>query len=259
MNRKECCDYDVLAGNYDEVRGHKADFIMYWTSQLAYAASIGDTGMILDIGCGTGSYIDVFSTPDTRTVIGLDLSRQMLLRAREKLDRQNVNVVQGDTCDLPFKKNKFDTAFMILMLHHVPDGSRPGVYSEVFSVLKPGGRLAVMTRSPEHIRESLIALFPGVIEIDCMRMPDIEVLKSELAQAGFDQVESHEMPNHTIYRNREQFIQKVGNRYISTLSMFDDRDFKKRFSVFKKRLENKFGTAEELYDPLVFTIVVAQK
>ena len=259
MKTGDFCDYDVLAEHYDEVRGHKADFIMHWTSQLADAVSIGDTGRILDIGCGTGIYTDAFSVPVSRTVIGLDLSRQMLLRAREKLPRKNTGVVQGNTCSLPFRANTFDAALMVLMVHHIPDADRIRAYSEVLSVLRPGGRLAVMTRAPEHIRESLIALFPGVVEIDCRRMPDIGVLKNELAGAGFARVESNEIPNHTVTRNRRNFIHKVENRYISTLSMFDEEDFNERLAVFKDRLDKKFGSAEELYDPLIFTIVVGRK
>ena len=104
-----------------------------------------------------------------------------------------------------------------------------------------------------------MGLFPGVVEIDSTRMPDIDLLENDLRSSGFSGVRSRNIAHFTQKRSRTDFINKVENKFISTLSMFDDIEFKKRFETFKSRLDEKFGSSEELYDPLEFAFVIAEK
>lgn len=259
MRGIERCDYDLLADRYDEVRGHHDEFIMYWTQQLAQAAALEDDDFVLDIGCGTGRYTDALAYPHTRRIAALDLSHRMLKVASSKYEHDNVGWVQGNSEKLPFKQDTFDVALMVLVIHHIPKTLRKQAYSEILSVLRPGGRFVIMTRAHEHIRDSLIALFPGVLEIDLKRMPDINGLLHDLEAVGFSSVSSTDIPNHKLYRDRKNFEKKVQDKYISTLTMFGDEDFNRRLVLFKERLEERFGDAKKIYDPLVFTLVAAEK
>lgn len=259
MSKMGCCDYDKLALNYDDVRTPSKEYLMYWTSHLADFGNLKDNDVVLDIGCGTGNYTEAFASSGTRRVFGLDRSRQMLSRAHTKYPGDNITWIQARCQELPFTAGSFDVAYMMLVAHHIPDEERLKVCREVNKILRKGGRLIIMTRSPEHIRDSLIGLFPGVCEIDTARMPEPKVLQDILKTAGFRTVEIEELPNYKLYRNRTIFLKKVEQKFISTLTMFPEDDFQKRFEVFKERLEERFGDVSELYDPLIFTFVIAEK
>jgi ubiquinone/menaquinone biosynthesis C-methylase UbiE len=253
------CDYDKIASSYDDVRGTSESYVMYWTSQLAEFGELGDNDLVLDIGCGTGRYANIFASSGTRTIVGLDRSRKMLTVAHNKCSLENTSFVLGDCRTMPLKGNSFDVALMVLVAHHIPIDDRLNAYKEVQEALKPKGRFVIMTRSHEQIRESLIALFPGVVEIDTERMPDIQQLKDDLVDAGFNDINLDEVPNYKLYRDRNDFVEKVKQKYISTLTMFDEDEFKERFKTFKDRLKQRFGAEKRLYDPMSFTLICARK
>jgi SAM-dependent methyltransferase len=69
---------------------------------------------ILDIGCGTGRYLQAFSQMGL-DVTGLDASPYMLDMAREKLGHR-AELHQGFAEDLPFEDNSFDVATLITAL-----------------------------------------------------------------------------------------------------------------------------------------------
>jgi ubiquinone/menaquinone biosynthesis C-methylase UbiE len=255
----ERCDYDKIAKSYDDVRGTSKDYIMYWTSQLAHYGMLQDSDNVLDIGCGTGRYTEAFASSGTRMVVGLDLSRQMLMRAYNKFSSNAVLWLQANCEQLPFQPNIFNVAYMILVAHHIPLEERKAVYQEVYNVLMSSGRFVIMTRSHDQIRDSLISLFPEIVEIDTARMPDIIKLETDLKAAGFSTVNIDELPNYTLYRDREAFIEKVENKFISTLTMFDELEFQAHMKTFKKRLDDRFGSSKKLYDPMGFTFVTAVK
>lgn len=90
----------------------------------------GDAALV-DIGCGTGSYAAGLRELGW-TVTGVDVSEDMLRRAREK----GVEAVQGDAAALPFDDASFDAAVSVFTHTDVDDFS--GVVREVARVLRPG-------------------------------------------------------------------------------------------------------------------------
>ncbi len=73
--------------------------------------------LILDIGTGTGRFAQYFNDAGF-TVIGVDVSLQMMLQAREKGVR---DLVRADAHYLPFRDRSFDGSIMIHLLHLVRD------------------------------------------------------------------------------------------------------------------------------------------
>jgi ubiquinone/menaquinone biosynthesis C-methylase UbiE len=89
-------------------------------------------GLCLDLGCGTGLYIDALAASG-RTVVGLDRSTDQLRIARSR-SRQ---IVQGDGAALPFAGGVFPTVTTLWISTDVDDYS--AVLREVARVLTPGG------------------------------------------------------------------------------------------------------------------------
>jgi len=99
---------------------------------------------VLDIGCGTGvdSLVAAHLVGPTGKVVGLDLTAEMINRARMHLSQvglANVVFQVGEAESLPFEDNEFEVIISNGVLNLVVDKVK--ALSEVFRVLKPGGRL----------------------------------------------------------------------------------------------------------------------
>lgn len=99
-------------------------------------------GRILDIGCGDGR-ISLTVAGEGRVMIGLELARRRVERAREKFagEKQQGYFCQGDAEDLPFRAGVMDGIILTEVLEHVPDDNK--VLRELIRVLKPGGRVII--------------------------------------------------------------------------------------------------------------------
>jgi arsenite methyltransferase len=128
-------------------------------------ASLEAGQTVLDLGSGAG--LDCFfaakKVGETGHVIGVDMTPEMIERARssaKRLNIQNVEFRQGYLEDLPVESNTVDVIISNCVINLSPDKSK--VFSEAFRVLKPGGKLAVSDivtdgPLPESIKKSLSA------------------------------------------------------------------------------------------------------
>ena len=99
---------------------------------------------VLDIGCGGGvdTMIAVTMTGPTGRAVGIDISSEMVERARQNVsltDLKNVSFQESSAEDLPFPDKSFDVVISSGVFNLVPDKTR--ALREVFRVLKPSGRL----------------------------------------------------------------------------------------------------------------------
>jgi ubiquinone/menaquinone biosynthesis C-methylase UbiE len=106
---------------------------------------------LLDLGTGTGRMLELFGHEIERG-LGLDLSLDMLLLARDRLERaglKHCSVRQGDIYDLPLADNSFDVVILHQVLHFLDDGAR--AIREAARALRPGGRLLVVDFAPHEL------------------------------------------------------------------------------------------------------------
>jgi ubiquinone/menaquinone biosynthesis C-methylase UbiE len=106
---------------------------------------------LLDLGTGTGRMLELFG-PEIERGLGLDLSLDMLLLARDRLERaglKNCSVRQGDLYDLPLADDSFDVVILHQVLHFLDDGGR--AIREAARTLRPGGRLLVVDFAPHEL------------------------------------------------------------------------------------------------------------
>ena len=99
---------------------------------------------VLDLGCGAGfdTLLAAQMVGPNGKVIGVDMTPQMIVKARnnaESLGLMNVEFVLGEIEDLPIPDASVDLVISNGVFNLCPD--KPRVLSEVFQVLKPGGRL----------------------------------------------------------------------------------------------------------------------
>ena len=143
------------AAEWDRIRKlHVADDAV----EDAIRAALADKPFrsLLDLGTGTGRMLELFG-PEIERGLGLDLSLDMLLLARDRLERaglKHCSVRQGDIYDLPLANDSFDVVIVHQVLHFLDDGAR--AIKEAARVLRPGGRLLVVDFAPheqEFLRE----------------------------------------------------------------------------------------------------------
>ncbi len=95
---------------------------------------------ILEVGVGTG--LNLAHYPPGCHVMGVDFSKAMLDKARQKNARADVALRLADARDLPFKNDSFDAALTTYVLRVSPEPRR--IMHEVSRVVKPGGRFVVL-------------------------------------------------------------------------------------------------------------------
>lgn len=100
---------------------------------------------ILDVGSGAGQIAaHLLKYADQQADITcVDLSLEMLRRARQRLKSPRPNFITADLMHLPFPDGTFDCVTCGYVLEHLPD-ARPGL-AELFRVLASGGRMLLLT------------------------------------------------------------------------------------------------------------------
>jgi len=91
--------------------------------EAKYQAALNNvkpTGLVLDVGCGTGLLFSHIVS-GAENVIGIDISKNVLLQAKERVKKQrNADLVQADADHLPFKNNLFNAVFAFTVLQNMP-------------------------------------------------------------------------------------------------------------------------------------------
>ncbi len=151
-------------------------------------ASLKDGETVLDLGSGAGfdCFLAANRVGKKGKVIGVDMTPQMLDRARENARKENYTNVEfrlGEIENLPAADNSVDVVISNCVINLAPDKSR--VFKEAFRVLKPGGRLMIsdivlLKELPENVRDSIHA-YVGCIAGAAMKDEYLKTIKN----AGF--------------------------------------------------------------------------
>lgn len=125
-------------------------------------------GQVLEVGVGTGLSLPDYSR--NLQIVGIDLSPEMLDKARERVGKEELTNVDGlhemDASDLAFADNSFDTVVAMYVMTVVPDPER--VMRELSRVTKPGGEVILVNHfsQEEGVRgwiERQMAPFAGML------------------------------------------------------------------------------------------------
>ena len=106
---------------------------------LIEATGLGPDKRALELGCGTGIFLERAAATGAR-LVAIDLSQPLLTQARERMSGSpRVRFVCGNAEAMPYADGTFDAVYGSSVLHHL-DLER--ALREVFRVLRPGGRAA---------------------------------------------------------------------------------------------------------------------
>jgi demethylmenaquinone methyltransferase / 2-methoxy-6-polyprenyl-1,4-benzoquinol methylase len=124
---------------------HKA-----WRKDTMKRMQVKEGADALDVCCGTADWTIAMADAvgQSGKVVGLDFSANMLKVGQQKVKEQNysnIELVQGNAMELPFKDNMFDYVTIGFGLRNVPDYLT--VLKEMYRVVKPGGKVVCLETS----------------------------------------------------------------------------------------------------------------
>jgi len=146
---------------------------------------------VLDLGSGGGfdCFIAAKKVGQSGRVIGIDMTPEMITKARRNaatVQAQNVDFRLAEIEHLPVEEGSIDVVISNCVINLSPE--KPAVFSEIFRVLKPGGRLAISdivatTPLPPDVRSDPLLL------CGCIGgAAAIEDLEAILNRAGFTDI-----------------------------------------------------------------------
>jgi SAM-dependent methyltransferase len=154
-------------------------------------ASLKKGEIVLDLGSGAGfdCFLAANRVGDKGKVIGVDMTAEMLEKAREnakKINSTNVEFRLGEIENLPLADNSVDAVISNCVINLSPEKRR--VFDEAYRVLKPGGRLMVsdivlLKELPDALKNSMEA-YLGCLSGAVLRNEYLDTIK----KAGFKDV-----------------------------------------------------------------------
>jgi len=168
---------EFMATGVDEI-----DTVM---CHLARIGQVPDaSGAVLDFGCGVGRLTQALA-PHFASCVGVDISEQMVQKAKALNQFPHCRYVVNAQPQLPFADGTFSFIYSNIVLQHVPPRFAEGYLREFVRVLAPGGVLVfgvqdscagaspLMTRLRQIVRlrsrvKSALGLIAGNMQMNCM-------------------------------------------------------------------------------------------
>ncbi|MFZ5354113.1 MAG: class I SAM-dependent methyltransferase [Bacillota bacterium] len=217
--------FDMIAKGYDSwYDTAMGSFVDKVETELAMGMLSIKPGMkVLDIGCGTGNFSMKLAQVGC-IVTGIDISDSMLDIAREKADKEKLDIeyLNMDAYNLMFDDNSFDMVFSMAAFEFINDTQI--AFDEMLRVAKPGAQLLIGTihadsswgrlYMSEEVRENSVFRYASFKTIE-----DLTTLKgARLINKGECLFIPPDTPEEDISMEKEAELSKTeGGGYICVL------------------------------------------
>lgn len=250
-------NYDEIAHLYDvPLRDHPIDpnlvaFLQQRPPHLPTPVRI------LDVGCGTGKQLvaNQGRFPELQFV-GLDRFAGMLRQAQRR--GPAVHWSQGDGVTMPFADSIFDFVSNQFSYHHVQRTKQ--FIGEIYRVLRPGGRFAMLNIDPWAMPNwDIYQFFPAALERDYQDFLPIDHFTALMAQAGFHNIQV----THRHFPQEEdlaKFLADASQRHSSSqLIALSDADYHAGIQQINSRLAAAAGRPVTIHYDFCLVTVVGEK
>jgi len=186
----------------------------------------GKKGNLIDIGGGFGRLAS-FLASDFNQILLVDQSEILLKEAGKRLKKfKNIKLKKGNCLKLPAKKETFDIALIVRVIHHLEDPEK--AFSEAYRVLKPGGFFILEFANKIHFLARIKAFLKGDLNF-CQSLKPAEKRSQEAIKKKMIVFCNHHP------KKIQQTLEKQGFQIVEKLSTSNCR-----FSILKKVLPISF-------------------
>lgn len=217
-------DYNKLAKTYDLSRTADMDTLNHFEKEVPLEGKV-----ILDYGCGTGNFAHAIGLLTGASAYGVDPSEEMLKRALEK----GIDARKGDHTAIPYDDCFFDFIYMINVIHHVPNLN--SMFSELRRVLKPDGRICIITESHEQLATRFwVKHFSSTVNVEKKRYPDIPTIIEAAKSSGLSEYKIVKTDFAQEVHVTKEFVRLAENKGFSMFHLIDEKDYQKGITLLKK-------------------------
>jgi SAM-dependent methyltransferase len=179
------------AAAYKEVREIPREGLMHWRDAIRRHLSPVPEMTVADIGAGTGQFATAFCDWFGLSVRAVEPSAAM--RAQIPL-RPDIQVIEGDAAALPLPDESADSAWLSLVIHHIPD--LESAAREIRRVLRPSAPVLIRQGFPGRANTTNTipwGFFPGTAR-STDTYPTVEQTCQAFAAAGFRRAALEQVP-----------------------------------------------------------------
>ncbi|MBU0560946.1 MAG: bifunctional demethylmenaquinone methyltransferase/2-methoxy-6-polyprenyl-1,4-benzoquinol methylase UbiE [Bacteroidetes bacterium] len=142
--------FDSISNRYDFLNHFlSAGIDFYWRKKALKLSNINSETKLLDVACGTGDFAIAAKKMHVNSIVGVDLSKNMLEVFNQKAAWSKGNIVQSVAETLPFKENSFSNitvAFGVRNFYDILEG-----FKSFNGVLGEGGKATILEfRMPKN-------------------------------------------------------------------------------------------------------------
>jgi ubiquinone/menaquinone biosynthesis C-methylase UbiE len=230
-------DYKRVAARYDEDRrGYQSTRDDFLAERLALEPERPFT--VLDLGCGTGTYLKMQATQfagETLRLVGVDPSAAMLEHARKKSIEAplSIELREGAAERIPLPDDVVHLIVSNVSFHHFSDKHR--ALDEIGRVARTQAALTIATLDVGAMADWWVyRFFPETVAADRVRFWTVDRLRAELDKRGwsvsFDIRHSHD--ERSVARQLETALRRT----TSQLDILDDPDYERGLQRMRKLL-----------------------
>jgi ubiquinone/menaquinone biosynthesis C-methylase UbiE len=246
MGMPRFTDYDAISFQYD-CRYRVRDFRGIEQALLQFVGPV-ESSNLLEVGCGTGHWFE-FMANQGRSLIGIDSSKQMLLRAREA--SPDWVLVKARAEDLPFPNSRFDRVFCINAYHHFT--KKHTFLSEARRILRASGGLMTIALDPHTGQDKwwVYDYFPETVKLDKERYPPTAEIQTAMARYGFIRCKVKEVQHISAMMPArlaapQGFLERG---FTSQLTILSKEEYEAGIGRLNKAIEDAAALGEDLLLP----------
>ncbi|MFX1250522.1 MAG: class I SAM-dependent methyltransferase [Promethearchaeota archaeon] len=185
--------FDRVAQIYDDTRWVPNSIIEKMWNYINENCSLTEKSRILDLGIGTGRLSLPLIRKQKISIIGLDISEEMLKKARENLNSYTklpgtASFIHGDARYLPFRSQSFDLIICVHILHLIKDWK---------AVIVEGDRCLIPGKKQ---------LVQGSVHVSWYKTVPFQIYWESLTSQGYARKRSR----WTWYQEGEDFLKQLG-------------------------------------------------
>ncbi len=253
---------------WDEFTMH---FLKPMGDSIITALEIRKTDKVLDIACGTGEPgLTIAGIANKGSVIGIDLSEEMLEVANEHAISKQIKNYETKVCDvseLPFENGSFDKVSCRMGFMFFPDMQLAA--NEMYRILKTGGKMATsvwgvaerniwVTSVTDVINRNMQLTGPLPGEPSMFRCASVGVMEGIFEAAGFLNIKASELNGVRIYKDFDhlwKMMNDVAAPVVGAMVKAND-EMKQKIKDEVQQLTQQYQTTEGLaleFSSLIFS------